>query len=372
MWHITKISCKNFRCFEDITVDLEPFTVLVGPNNVGKTAFLELVKHISNLAVQKWAQAFAPLDKVLFDDDVTRTLDIQLEASADERNVSYEMSLGTRGIVWETLMARWQKFVTRAINPSGVLESTCGPEIPADITALFHARKASDTKIPFAEDCREFAEWLLHSEIFELDPKKLSQPSEIGPTDAPEADGSKLPAFLDHLQNNDPDGFNELVSLVKEAVPEIESITLPSTPQRQKEIAIKQKRLRKPRRAADASSGVLLFLGYVSLLFAEKKYSILMFEEPETGVHPARLQFIVDLLRRMTVGFGSRPPVQVIATSHSPHLLDHLEPKELVLMRRNKKGKIECVRGDNVESCHKYLEGGSTLGEFFYEAGHLA
>ena len=36
-----KIEIENFRCLKDVRTELEPFTVLLGPNAAGKTTFLE-------------------------------------------------------------------------------------------------------------------------------------------------------------------------------------------------------------------------------------------------------------------------------------------------------------------------------------------
>ncbi|MFZ4575167.1 MAG: AAA family ATPase, partial [Phycisphaerales bacterium] len=37
---ITRLTLKNFRVFEDASVELEPFTLIVGPNASGKSTVL--------------------------------------------------------------------------------------------------------------------------------------------------------------------------------------------------------------------------------------------------------------------------------------------------------------------------------------------
>ena len=40
---ITRMSVRNFKALRQVQVDLSPFTVLIGPNDAGKTSFLEAV-----------------------------------------------------------------------------------------------------------------------------------------------------------------------------------------------------------------------------------------------------------------------------------------------------------------------------------------
>ena len=38
---IKQVHIQNFKCLRDVTVELEPFTVLIGPNDSGKSSFLQ-------------------------------------------------------------------------------------------------------------------------------------------------------------------------------------------------------------------------------------------------------------------------------------------------------------------------------------------
>jgi len=68
----------------------------------------------------------------------------------------------------------------------------------------------------------------------------------------------------------------------------------------------------------------------------------LLVEEPENGIHPARVREIVRLLRRMTEGENA---IQVIMTSHSPYLVDEMRPSEVTWCRREN-GSIVTERLD--------------------------
>ncbi|MCZ6651649.1 MAG: AAA family ATPase [Planctomycetota bacterium] len=75
----------------------------------------------------------------------------------------------------------------------------------------------------------------------------------------------------------------------------------------------------------DVSVGVKLLLFFVTLSHHPVPPRIILLEEPEIGVHPKRLEHIVGYLRDVTKGTHGQKPAQVIMTTHSPYILDHLD-----------------------------------------------
>lgn len=74
--------------------------------------------------------------------------------------------------------------------------------------------------------------------------------------------------------------------------------------------------------ARSISDGTLRFLGLVAALLTAPKGSMIIVEEPDVGLHPARVRLLADLLQDTI----KRRSLQVIATTHSPTLLAHLSP----------------------------------------------
>jgi hypothetical protein len=75
-----------------------------------------------------------------------------------------------------------------------------------------------------------------------------------------------------------------------------------------------------------ASGGTLRFLGLLALLFNRTLTPRLLFiEEIETGLHPTRLDLLANLIEQRT----EQTETQVIATTHSPHLLEVLDDDTL-------------------------------------------
>lgn len=76
--------------------------------------------------------------------------------------------------------------------------------------------------------------------------------------------------------------------------------------------------------ARSISDGTLRFLGlFVALNLLDNPVVIL--EEVDTGLHPTRLRALVELLQQVP----REHPVQIIATTHSPTLLQWLSPEAL-------------------------------------------
>ena len=47
---LTTVRVQNFKCLLDTKIDLAPFTVLIGPNDSGKTSFLDALHLLGKTA----------------------------------------------------------------------------------------------------------------------------------------------------------------------------------------------------------------------------------------------------------------------------------------------------------------------------------
>ena len=77
--------------------------------------------------------------------------------------------------------------------------------------------------------------------------------------------------------------------------------------------------------AMSASDGTLRFLAILAALFGPNPASFYFIEELENGIHPTRLSLLVELIENQT----RRRGIQVVATTHSPQLLQFLSENSL-------------------------------------------
>jgi predicted ATPase len=92
-------------------------------------------------------------------------------------------------------------------------------------------------------------------------------------------------------------------------------------------------------------------------------------EEPDRGLHPRLFRDVQDAMYRLSYPdkFGeSRQPVQVVATTHSPYLLDlYREHPEEVVLAHKLGGDVRFERLSDRPDLAEILEG-AQLGEIWY------
>ena len=77
--------------------------------------------------------------------------------------------------------------------------------------------------------------------------------------------------------------------------------------------------------ALSVSDGTLRFLGILAALFGREPAPVYIIEDLEHGIHPTQLRLLVDLIEHQ----ARRQGIQVVATSHSPQLLQCLSEESL-------------------------------------------
>ena len=92
--------------------------------------------------------------------------------------------------------------------------------------------------------------------------------------------------------------------------------------------------------ASSVSDGVMLSLAYIALSYLPRRPKIMLVEEPENGVHHASLKEIVTTLRDLCEAKG----VQIIMTTHSPYLLDLVQPEEVRVFWKDEEGAVHAAK----------------------------
>lgn len=88
---------------------------------------------------------------------------------------------------------------------------------------------------------------------------------------------------------------------------------------------------------AEYSEGLAYYLAFASLA-QHTNTQLFCIEEPENGLHPARIKEVMQILRDLTEN-GS----QVLIATHSPLVLNCLEADEVTVFRRPKGGPTEAT-----------------------------
>ena len=132
--------------------------------------------------------------------------------------------------------------------------------------------------------------------------------------------GENLPTVLREICA-DPQKRRTLAEWTRELTPmDVQDFEFPSDPTTGRvQLVIKETNGRKVS-AYGASDGTLRFLAMLAALLGKNPARLYVFEEIDNGIHPSRLSLLVDLIERQT----AKSRIQVVATTHSPGLLDLL------------------------------------------------
>ena len=375
---ISQFRVQNYKALRDVTLDLTPMHVLIGPNDSGKTSVLEALQVLSRTLDRQLSQAIPnrpPKELFSFGDSSTT---ISLAVTVGESpgsTVLYNLSLMQKGESWRTF----------ELLSSAQFAQIALPVIHQDRSAVFDwlrkGERGNDTDTPSKED--------IHAALNEVDssirgvqfyrwiPRFLASPAALNEERRyrMEESGFGLPTMLDDILGYDIVQFEALQTEFRRIFPEVERIILrtekgyreqPTSSGKApdvsgKGLAIKFKGAEEPLSAASVSDGFLLILAYLSLIHSPQPPPVLLIEEPENGIHPKRLRDVIEMLRPLTQEEGR---TQIIMTTHSPDVLDLFKPEEVTLCLKEDDGSVSTHRLSDSEVVQQQ-KGVFTLGEIW-------
>jgi len=141
------------------------------------------------------------------------------------------------------------------------------------------------------------------------------------------------------LSSSEPERWAALLSEMCRWLPEYDHILFDKPGQGQKGIVLRTRKGGHRIPAKDLSQGTLVALALLTLAYLPEPPSVIGLEEIDRGLHPRLLRHLQDALYRLSYPEScgeKRPAIQVIATTHSPYLLDLYRdhPEEVVLAQK--------------------------------------
>lgn len=172
--------------------------------------------------------------------------------------------------------------------------------------------------------------WIFNSTMLRLDPDALREASPLIPSAQPlwfaDARGLGLAAVYDGLLGRDRDAFIAIEHRFRSLFPTVKSLRLVNTTTNAKAIGITLlDGTEVP--ARDMSEGMLYWLGYAICEYVAPR-GILLVEEPENGLHPARIREVMRVLREISTR------TQVLIATHSPLVVNEMTADEVTLVTR--------------------------------------
>ncbi len=172
---------------------------------------------------------------------------------------------------------------------------------------------------------QEMAKW----NFMQLNPELLREPTRYDANYTGNSighAGENLAAALFRLNSQDPSLMRKIMMKLSSFLPEYKKLSVRDDKANKQFVFELQNTDGKNFSSRVLSEGTLRLLVLCVLLFDDEYQGLLCFEEPENGIHPARMEAMVKLLSLLSSDFSDEDVVlrQVIVNSHSPVLLKYL------------------------------------------------
>lgn len=320
--YLNHVEIANFGCLRDVKLDLTPIHALIGPNDSGKSTILRAVRTLSQMLAMT-AQPRRDSSNQIVDSGFDSRLGAKLAGQFGN------LAFGVTAVPQARLSLR-ADYDAPAIHAgfSSVLPSLEG------FWGLFG--NADELTQAIQRDVDLARRITARPYLLRLDPDELRKESALIPDNEPLAfyeegnmgmRGARLPGIYDAILSRGNDAFQSISTETRRLFPSVRNVTLRAVSTSQKRLAVELTNGQVVP-AAQMSEGLLYFLAYAVLPYLSPP-SILLVEEPENGLHPARIRDVVDILRKIS------KQTQVLIATHSPLVVNELQGNEVTLVTRD-------------------------------------
>jgi predicted ATPase len=293
---LKKIRLTDFKSFVDEEVELAPLTLLVGANASGKSNLLDAIRFLQG---------------TVFDLTLGEILDGEKRSGPDtwpglrgraEEAARVGQSTFTLASVWLAGPEQIEHRVTCRTLPSPKLEQE---ELTSGVLEDYWGHALREVR------------------FLDVMPSRMRGYGRRGyPLGE---DGGNLSGVLADLSADPAEKQSVVDWLTELCAPELEGIDFIEVKELGDVMAVLIEKGGRRISIRSVSDGTLHFLGTLLALRTAEPGSVILIEEIETGLHPTRIRLLVEYLEAVT----RERDIQVIATTHSPVVLQWLSDESL-------------------------------------------
>ena len=334
---ITTLTVSNYRSLgENVQIRFGRFTVLVGPNGSGKSNVMDALRFVADAmhmglsgaitsrhgidAVRRWSGGHPynmaiKLDATLPDGPAHYAFELT-GSSAEEYEVELEEAVVVRG----SDHARFR------VERGEWKEGPVGLRPPLDTRSLALQLVGGDTRF------KDLVRALQNIALYAIFPDTLRAPQKYSPSKPMSRHGDNWLSIL--RDQTEATWKPELIAALHKLTGDTEDIRVTQAAS----YLVAEFRHKSPNKkpkwftAAQESDGTLRFAGIVTALLQEPAVPVVGIEEPEVTVHPDAIPLLHDYLAQAS------KRSQVIVTTHSPELLDLVQPEDVRVVMRSDDG----------------------------------
>lgn len=316
---LKRVSIQNFKSLKNVTLDLQKVNLLIGPNNSGKSNFLKALEYMTKFNANTIELDYKNL---VFN---KRELD-EIKIELTEQSESLDQKRHFLCTINENLIVHKKRSTLISGNMIFSDPSTYDVGHTIDILGNFT--------------------------IYKPDPNKIVAAGPVGiGQEFVNSDASNLVGFLDLvLGKYRKSTFQKIEADLKACLPEFGEINLEDYPA--PENIDKQFQGKSFKRlglstvkgditywANELSEGTLYFLVLLCIINQPDPPKLLLLEEPEKGIHPRRIEEVINLIFNLAEEKGT----QIIVTTHSPIVVDMFKdmPESVFIFDKNDEGATQ-------------------------------
>lgn len=302
---VETVRIQNFGCARDVTLELTRLHALIGPNDSGKSTVLAAIRTVCEL-----------ID--IGESELTRT-----------------GRLDPRGVPGSKITVAWGMEAMACFRDPKQrhwLIDTSAKRAPLSALTVHVLPPPLASGVAGPARGARVVRW---------DPDAIRRPCELIPENEPlfvGERGDRLAAIYDTLLSRDRTAFGKIEADVRNHFPTVKEIWLPAVNRSEKTLGVILHDGTKVS-ANEMSEGLLYWLAFAVLPHVDPT-AILLIEEPENGLHPSRIAEVVKVLREVS------NRMQVVIATHSPLVINELQPNEVTILTRDDKTGTHATRMD--------------------------
>ena len=378
---LKKVHIKNFLSLRNVTLPLNPLTVLVGPNASGKSNVLSALHSLNGMIIDEDPPEVEAIQSSLWAGEANRVA-FQLHTKVKECPAIYKLEIEAKvdnPFVGEKLSVNDVQIILIE-NGQGEVQDERGKSKTTYRSNKLALRSAGDYgDKPVTSALTEFIRgW----KFYDFQPRFMRGPHAkleefiLGKSktlrESPKLDdeGSRLSALLLYWHDHTKERFDSVnESLEASTNLKIEKRLIDGDNQ-----LCLSEGYKKPIPLERASDGTLRLIAYYILLNEPELPPLIAIEEPERNLHPGALMDIAYVLERIA------ERTQVIITTHSSQLLDAFDFDNLsdslgILLLRNRSGLgTEVLNIEDIRDKREALAGWMAdfgIGSAIFDSGLL-
>lgn len=300
---IDTLSLRNFKALREVDVRLRPLTLIVGPNASGKSTLLQALAGITQCLSEggdlpQILKVFGNPPTVLTSFVANGPLALECTGRYSGIELNFRLSLENSDSLPYRIRGDWGGHGFR-VNFPGEMIQTIKP-----------------------------------ASVMSLDVKRMAATSFLKETNQTlPSNGEGLSTILADLYLEHPGRYQDLVARLEEVIPSVQDLRVRRTSEGYQLLFDMLGAKGIP--ASAVSEGTLLTLGLLTLLVLPNPPQLVLIDDLERGLHPRAMGSLVKQFRLLQ---QQNQELQIIATTHSPYLLDYVEAGEVLLTSLNEDG----------------------------------